>query len=397
MAKPTIITGAPSDINPTFATLNSLLQADGGHPCYLNFWYRGTKQPEIGQTTTEEGPFTSPHNFSQVITTPAEWYSVKYQARARNKEGYSSGEKVLLWLRSTPPAPYGIPWLVISQQASNADLQITWIATTDINCHLTIRVSDKPPYKAKELHEKRGTVYYHGTKVKFDWTHEYTQQESGDTLIHTFIFTIPEYNRTYWWYARGTVAGEISSSRSPYFSYYVFKLMPPPTIIAQQNTCSRCDDRVHGGLYQGVTFLTPAHTYKLTTINLRLSKDSNPADLTIALKEAEAHLPVGDTLCSRTLSGAGLPPWDHALHSCGTGITTTLDFYADEIILQPSKEYALTFRSPNTTYPPSQVVIGGMLGPYDAIFHCGSNNYGSTWWASATQLPYFQARGIQQD
>jgi hypothetical protein len=219
LAKPQVATGPPSEINPTFVTLNSNLQSDGGHPTYLQFWYRGTKEPLVGNRTPLEGPFTSPHAFSQVITTPVEWYSVKYQAIAWNAEGGASGAPVLLWLRSTPPDTYGIPWLLISQAATNTALTITWIATTDVNCHLTIRVSDKPPYKSKELHEKRGTVYYHGTKVGFKWTHEYTQEESGDTLVHTFIFTVPYYFHTYWWYARGTVDGKPSSSRSPFFSY----------------------------------------------------------------------------------------------------------------------------------------------------------------------------------
>lgn len=397
MAKPTILTGPPSSITPDNFLANSILTSDGGHPCELSFQYYRRKTEWPPYYTPWEGPFTSYHAYSKLIATPLEWYSVKYIAMARNEEGYAGGNWVLLWLRNTPPEVYGIPWLIINQQVSNADLQITWVCTTDIGCHLTIRVSDKPPYKASELHEKRGTVYYHGTKVKFDWTHEYTQQESGDTLVHTFIFTVPEYNRTYWWYARGTVDGEISSSRSPFFNYYVYKFIPPPGLINAQSNCFRSDDRVYAGLYQGVTFFTPAHTYRLTTINLKLSKRVNPSALDIDVRAAEAHLPIGSNLCSRTLNGSDLPLWDGLLHSCGTPITTILDFYADEVILQPSKEYVITLKSPKTSFPPSQVVIGGTLSPYDQIYHIYSYNYGGSWLVSTGQLPFFQVYGIQQD
>ena len=397
MTKPTVITSAPSDITQTSVKLHGILTADGGHPCYCNFQYYRTKKYWDLTWTPAQGPFTAYQHFEQIITTPIEWYSIYYNALANNEDGRDAGTPVMLWLRHTPPDTYGIPWLIISQQVSNADLQITWVATTDVGCHLTIRVSDRPPYKATELHEKRGTVYYHGTKIKFQWTHQYTQQESGDTLTHTFIFTVPSYNRTYWWYARGTVDGKKSSSRSPFFNYYIYHLEPPPVIVAAQSNCTRCDNRVYDCHYPGVTFWTPAHTYKLTTITLHLSKAGNPADVTIALREAEAHLPIGSNLCSRTLSGAGLPPWDYTYHSCGTLVITTIDFSAEEVMLQPSREYAIILSSPDTIYPDNQIVIGGILGPYDLIYHIYSNDYGSSWLVSTYHLPYFQAYGIQQD
>ena len=292
MARPTLWTLPSTDITETTARLNGKLVDDGGHQCFVLFQYENTKYPYTPYSTPLIGPVNAPYTYSQVINTPVSWYGCKYIAQGYNDEGYASGGKIVLWLRFTPPSPYGTPWLVLSQQTTANHKDITWKCTTDIACHLTIRISDKPPFKLTERHYKRGTVYYHGTKVNFSWTSEHTQQEAGDTIEHTFTFTVPLYCRIYYWYARGTVEGVPSSSRSPFFTYHPYAQEGAEELIASYPFGGHLGFKVFDGYCSGPTFLIPPKDYHLTRYKFFCVVSDTPPPLNIFFAETKDWLPI---------------------------------------------------------------------------------------------------------
>jgi hypothetical protein len=227
------------------------------------------------------------------------------------------------------------------------------------------------------------SVYYHGTKVNFNWTHEYTQQESGDTLTHTFIFTIPYYNRTYWWYARGTVDGKPSSSRSPFFSYYVTIIPGPEILLASQESCVANYLWFYSEAIGGPLFSTPSTKYLLTKLILKLERASEPGDFIASLRETENNLPVGSDLCSVTIPG------DQILQGfpCDDAHKVIFNFEDQGFELKESTIYAMLGRSP------SGWNIKAGLYQYTGIQKVWSWDNGANWVLSTGNIPWFEIYG----
>ncbi|MBA7569319.1 hypothetical protein ES708_11058 [subsurface metagenome] len=282
MAEPTCTTEAPHTIGKTYATLTGVLVDDGGHACVYRFWYMDSKRirytwPEgreilTWQTTPWQSAGAPGSTFSAVITVPRPHNSYDYFAQVANEDGQDNGLTLHFWFRWKSPPHDGSPFL--THNVTIVGPWDTWVITmhTDISCRLTLHVDNNVPFRKTGEHFKRGVVYMHTPLTFFTPKWALEQQETGDSLVHTFLWSCKTPYGRYTIQATGTVDGRLSPSKSPFF-YFACKPAPPPVETSDQ--CTR--DFSEGGYCQwwnanSQTFC-PDHDYTLIGISLRLMQN----------------------------------------------------------------------------------------------------------------------------
>ena len=210
--------------------LNGHLLDNGG--LLTECWFKWSKNwPfDIQETPPQLSPPLA-GSFGATITDTGIFSTIYYRACAQNADGYDEGVLIQSWFLLPTKTDQGPPWLPTHQSAAWAGPDIIWTLTTDIPCHLFIRVSDKPPWKQAGTHYKRGVVFHHAPNVYFAWHFEEEQQEPGDTTQHTFQFYFNFSCQTLWWYAYGTVDGKDSPSISPFYHQHYLEPTYTPACL----------------------------------------------------------------------------------------------------------------------------------------------------------------------
>lgn len=137
-----------------------------------------------------------------------------------------------------PPNPSISNWTVVDLQQIQLTDGYKFIVTTDIPVHLYMRWTTIEP----EIHStpllRRGLAMHVDKRFCFVAYHENEQEETGDTLVHTFTKTEWPVCETRWFYFIGTVAIDQQPSVSPIFKKhfkregYIFHFLEPWTEYA---------------------------------------------------------------------------------------------------------------------------------------------------------------------
>lgn len=108
-------------------------------------------------------------------------------------------------------------WAVLDIQQWLTDTGWKIVVTTNNPCHLWIRYSYTIPQKHILLELERGAYIERRAKYCFVAYYNLEQEETDDTLEHTFWLEPWPVCQTRWFYFFGTVGGVDSPSESPIF------------------------------------------------------------------------------------------------------------------------------------------------------------------------------------
>lgn len=140
----------------------------------------------------------------------------------------------LFYTFGTPPAPPPPPppppdkWAILALEQTITATGYTIVVTTDNPCHLKLLWTWHPPWVHREESVKRGMRFlWEGYWCFVAWE-EIDQEEEGDTLEHTFIWTDWENCQTKYFRFTGSTAEQESPSDSPIFHKHYFYEAPPP-------------------------------------------------------------------------------------------------------------------------------------------------------------------------
>ncbi|MBA7540987.1 hypothetical protein ES705_33292 [subsurface metagenome] len=314
MAEPTCTTEAPHTIGKTYATLTGVLVDDGGHACVYRFWYMAYKSRTWH--TTPWGSCGAPGStFSAVITPASVVNNYDYFAQVANEDGQDDGLTLRFWFRWASPPHDGSPFLVLD--VTIVGPWSTWIITmtTDISCHLTLHVDNNVPFRRKGEHFKRGVVYMHTPLTYFTPKWHLEQQETGDSRVHTFLWSCPKPYGRYTIQATGTNDGRLSPSKSPFF-YFACKPEPPPVETSDQCIWARSNTGYFRSWNAGSQTFRPDHPYPLHTIAIRINQYSLERKGYVAIKLTRAggacwseHVIWSTEEWSRNLPSPGSKTW----------------------------------------------------------------------------------------
>jgi hypothetical protein len=236
MAAPTCTTEAARTIGMTYATLEGVLVSTGAKPCLVRFLYRCSKTKVLYTTPWQSGGADgSP--FSAVINVATTCHSYRYLAQVANDDGHGEGRMLHHRSPSKPPAPDRSPFLVRSAEKAGPFGVWTIILTTDVPCHLSLFVDDNVPCHTNTEHFKRGIAYMHTPLTFFAPKWKLVQAERGDSITHTFLWHCRKPDGKYTLQATGTVAGRLSSRKSPFY-YIACKPEPAPPLGINQSSIS---------------------------------------------------------------------------------------------------------------------------------------------------------------
>ena len=102
----------------------------------------------------------------------------------------------------------------------------TIVATTDVPCHLFLRMSKKPPWKHVLPAYRRGLRLTGDIRFCFTVFEDNDQEEAGDTLQHTFIKGGWPFCEHRWFYFVGEIDGQTVVSETCIFEFH-FPAPPP--------------------------------------------------------------------------------------------------------------------------------------------------------------------------
>jgi hypothetical protein len=100
--------------------------------------------------------------------------------------------------------------------------------TTDVPAHLFVRLSSKKPLVHMKPSIRRGVAFAEDTRFCFTVFEDNEQNESGDTLEHTWWKTSWPVCTTKWLYVWGSRAGEVCVSTTAPFKYHNDGVEPVP-------------------------------------------------------------------------------------------------------------------------------------------------------------------------
>lgn len=100
--------------------------------------------------------------------------------------------------------------------------------TTDVPCHLYVRLSYKPPWIHKKPSYRRGIWLNDDVRFCFTVFEDNEQNEWGSTTTHTFWKENWGPCRTKWLYLWAMVSGVACVSTSPLFKYHNTGIDPVP-------------------------------------------------------------------------------------------------------------------------------------------------------------------------
>ncbi len=105
---------------------------------------------------------------------------------------------------------------------------VSLTVATDIPSTLYVRWTEFKPWIHRLPRLRRGMWLNDDVRFCFDVYTDDIQDEAGDVTDHTWLFPDWPIGGDHWLYFRGEVAGEISPSTSPIFSYTRTSAFPPP-------------------------------------------------------------------------------------------------------------------------------------------------------------------------
>ena len=114
---------------------------------------------------------------------------------------------------------YGEEW-------DGATLKI--ILNTDVDVHMWLRWTDVEPVYHIHPKMKRGRPVNSDGKYCFVEYQDIEQEETGDTLVHTFEFPGWYACLWRWWYFWATAGGLSTPSNTPIYKAHGFDERPPP-------------------------------------------------------------------------------------------------------------------------------------------------------------------------
>jgi len=115
------------------------------------------------------------------------------------------------------------------------------VVTTDVPCHLYCRMTTTPPRKHALPSYRRGLYLQGDIRFCFVVYEDNEQDESGDTLTHTWLKDAWPVCEMRWFYFVGTIAGQPSVSESPIFKFHFPgppPVPPPPMLYVFNATLS---------------------------------------------------------------------------------------------------------------------------------------------------------------
>ncbi len=110
-----------------------------------------------------------------------------------------------------------------------SDTGVRIIVTTDVACHVWLRVTLQQPWVHKQASYIRGLAIQDDVRFCFVTYHDNEQFEDGDTLIHTFYKTDWPVCTTKWFYPFASIGGSFVVSTGPFFEYHNTGESPVPS------------------------------------------------------------------------------------------------------------------------------------------------------------------------
>ena len=117
-------------------------------------------------------------------------------------------------------------WSLLDLQYEYLDDGFKLVATTDVPCHLYCRMTTTPPRKHALPSYRRGLYLQGDIRFCFVVYEDNEQDESGDTLTHTWNKSAWPICETRWFYFVGTQGGTPSVSETAIFKFH-FPAPPP--------------------------------------------------------------------------------------------------------------------------------------------------------------------------
>ncbi|MBA7677039.1 hypothetical protein ES703_85287 [subsurface metagenome] len=177
-------------------------------------------------------------------------------------------------------------------------------AWTDTPSHLFVRLSRKRPWIHKKPSLRRGVAFAEDVRFCFTVFEDNEQEESGDTLEHTWWKKDWPVCTTKWLYVWGMRSGETCLSTTAPFKYHndgVDPIEPPPPpepeLFEYWHGPFPGAWTVRSGFHIAQTF-TPQTSHELTKVVLRLYRNgSDPTEIFYcAIRNTVAGKPSGGNL-----------------------------------------------------------------------------------------------------
>lgn len=218
MAAPTCSTLGVSDMGFSVATFKGKCLSTGGLSTKLYFGYDGVPWLHYQRTPKWDVPYDGwEKSFVQSnlnYTTRHNMFCI-----VENVDGSWVGGNYVFWLPRPEDPKVGSPFLVLHSSGVFDNGTYSFVAITDVGCHLEAFVGTHKPYINEEINVSGGVSWRHKPGLVFNWHYKIEQSETGDTLAHTFIIPYAHLNVTYWFVLMGTVDGYPSPSISPFFKF----------------------------------------------------------------------------------------------------------------------------------------------------------------------------------
>ena len=223
MARPLCQTLGVSNMGYTVATFKGQCISTGGLPTKLSFGYDG--QPWTSYFTTPK--FDVPYDgWEKAYVQSGLNYTTRHNmfCIVENADGSWVGGNFVFWLPRPEDPKTGSPFLVLYSSGIFDNGTYSFVAITDVGCHLVAYVGTHKPYINEEINLSGGTTWRHKPGLVFNWHYKIEQNEEGDTLAHTFVIPYSRLDQTYWFVLMGMVDGYPSPSISPFFKFRRYSL-----------------------------------------------------------------------------------------------------------------------------------------------------------------------------
>lgn len=120
-----------------------------------------------------------------------------------------------------PPPPSPAPgkyWLILAMETRWVDSTLEISLQTDVPCHLWLHRNQEGIIVHPRMMIRRGAPTWRNPHLGFNIESSIEQKEPGDTLEHSFSLDFPYICKTWYYYFKGTINGNTSPSRSPFFN-----------------------------------------------------------------------------------------------------------------------------------------------------------------------------------
>jgi len=180
----------------------------------------------------------------------------------------------------SPPtlSPPALKFLVIDYSYRCLELSISFVATTDVPCHLYLHLSNELPVLRRIPYKKRGADFFTSSVTCFVEAKLIEQNESGDTTTHTFTVPLIAYCQYIYFYLTGTQGSIPCTSISQIFSIHCSGPELPTT------KCHATDGSLSGigvyNCYEFATPFTPSKSFEARSVDIRYCRHGSTTQCT---------------------------------------------------------------------------------------------------------------------